>query len=319
MFHGIDISEWQGEINFEKVKASGIEVVYIRSSEGNNYVDPYFHKNYEKAKKAGLRIGFYHYVTARSVSQAEYQAHFFVSLISNKEFNGKIAMDFEDLAGLTNSEINMISKAFIKRVEELSGKEAVIYSDASNATYVLDKSLTKYPLWIADYGVGHPSNQVKWSKWSGWQYSDNGRIPGISGTVDLDYFNKEMLLKGSSKIKKPTTKPTSKSTTIIYRVKSGNTLSKIAKLYHTTVDAIVAENHIKNPNLLNKNEKLHITIHDKHQTRNPHAFVYVVRQGDTLHELALRYHTTVKELIKWNDIQDPNRIYAGERLRIRSK
>ncbi|PEJ33144.1 hypothetical protein CN689_12400 [Peribacillus butanolivorans] len=106
---------------------------------------------------------------------------------------------------------------------------------------------------------------------------------------------------------------------MIYRVKSGDTLSKIAKLYHTSVDAIVAENHIKNPNLLNKNEKHHITIHDKHQTRHPHAFVYVVKQGDTLHELALRYHTTVKELVKWNDIQDPNRIYAGEKLRIRSK
>lgn len=182
-------------------------------------------------------------------------------------------MDFEDLAGLTNSEINKISKSFIKRVEELSGKEAVIYSDASNAFYVLDKSLTKYPLWIADYGVRQPSNQVKWSTWSGWPYSGNGRIPGISRTVDLDYFNKGMLLEDSSKIKKPTTKPTSKSTTIIYRVKSGDTLSKIAKLYHTTVDAIVAENHIKNPNLLNKNEKLHITIHDIKHAIHMHLFM----------------------------------------------
>lgn len=185
-------------------------------------------------------------MTARSVSQAEYQAYFIVSLIGNKEFNGKVAMDFEDLSGLTNSEINKISKAFLKRVEELSGK--VIYSDASNATYVLDKSLTYCLLWIADYGVGQPSNQVKWSTWSGWQYSDDGRIPGISGNVDLANFNKGMFLKDSSKIKKPTTKPTSQSTTIIYRVKSGDTLSKIAKLYHTTVDSIVAENHIKNPN-----------------------------------------------------------------------
>lgn len=65
-YHGIDVSEWQGSISYESVKNSGIEVVYIRTSEGFNYTDPYFLKNYNGAKQYGLKVGFYHYLTARN-------------------------------------------------------------------------------------------------------------------------------------------------------------------------------------------------------------------------------------------------------------
>lgn len=67
IYQGIDVSRWQGNIDFSRVKASGISIVYIKSSEGKSYIDPYFEKNYANAKVNGLRIGFYHYVTARNV------------------------------------------------------------------------------------------------------------------------------------------------------------------------------------------------------------------------------------------------------------
>lgn len=73
---GIDVSMWQGDIDFEEVAESGMDTVYIRSGLGSDYTDPYFEQNYERARAAGLNVGFYHYVTARTVSQAEYQAHF---------------------------------------------------------------------------------------------------------------------------------------------------------------------------------------------------------------------------------------------------
>ena len=85
-WQGIDVSEWQGNINFEQVAASGIKIVYIRSSLGNSYIDPYFQQNYQKARAAGLKIGFYHYVTARSVSQAKSQAQFFARVVQGKRF-----------------------------------------------------------------------------------------------------------------------------------------------------------------------------------------------------------------------------------------
>ena len=70
LYDGIDVSEWQGNINFEGVKNSGIEVVYIRASEGFNYTDPYYFKNYNGAKQYGLKVGFYHYVTARNTRRS---------------------------------------------------------------------------------------------------------------------------------------------------------------------------------------------------------------------------------------------------------
>lgn len=67
IYQGIDVSRWQGNINFSLVKKSGISIVYIKSSEGRSYIDPYFEKNYSESKANGLKVGFYHYVTAKSV------------------------------------------------------------------------------------------------------------------------------------------------------------------------------------------------------------------------------------------------------------
>ena len=317
LYDGIDVSEWQGNIDFDEVRKAGIDTVYIRSSEGNDYVDPYFERNYEKAKRAGLRIGFYHYVTARSASQAEYQAHFFVSLIRGKEFEGKIAMDFEDLTDLTNREINTIAKAFIKEVERLSKKKAVIYSDASNAENTFDEELTAYPLWIAQYGVSEPSDAVRWSEWAGWQYSDSGRVSGISGDVDRDHFTRDMYLNDKSAITKPANR-SSKTTIVTYTIKPGDTLTKIAKLYHTTVQAIIRENGIKNPNEIYAGEKLKIVIKDDKQTRTLHQFLYTVKAGDTLTSIAKRYGIKVEQIVKWNDLENPDLLHPGEKLRIRT-
>ena len=81
IYQGIDVSGYQRNIDFKKVKEDGIDIVYIKASEGSNYIDSHFERNYEQAKKYGLKIGFYHYVTARTEAEARRQAQFFVSVI----------------------------------------------------------------------------------------------------------------------------------------------------------------------------------------------------------------------------------------------
>ena len=76
-YQGIDVSNWQGYINYEEVKRDGIEIVYIKASEGTNYKDPYFDVNYQNAKNNGLKVGFYHFLTAINTEEAEEQAKFF--------------------------------------------------------------------------------------------------------------------------------------------------------------------------------------------------------------------------------------------------
>ena len=126
LYEGIDVSGWQGNINYEQVKNAGIEIVYMKSSEGNNFVDPYFNQNYANAKANGLKVGFYHYLTARNVQEAVEQATFFLSVISGKNSDCRLAMDFESFGNLTITEINQIGLAFVRTVETLSKKEVVI-------------------------------------------------------------------------------------------------------------------------------------------------------------------------------------------------
>ncbi|MGM9926443.1 MAG: GH25 family lysozyme [Bacillus sp. (in: firmicutes)] len=315
LYKGIDVSEYQGDIDFEAVVSDGIEVVYIKSSEGFSFVDPYFEQHYQGAKQVGLRVGFYHFVTAETVEQAMEQARFFVSTISGKEVEGKLAMDFESFTALTSSEVNEISLAFLQEVEKLSGKQAVIYSDVYNATNVFDESLTNYDLWVAQYEVDEPSDAIIWSTWAGWQYSDTGNVSGIDGEVDLDYFTDAMLLQDTSPVEPPPSEHDPKEITITYRVQAGDTLSEIAQRFDTTVAAIMAENNIQNPNLIYVNQILTIIV-PKESQNNGTTIEYIVKRGDTLSEIAQRYNTTVAVIVAENDIQNPNLIYVNEVLRI---
>lgn len=133
IYQGIDVSSWQRTINFTNVKSSGVDVVYIKSSEGKSYIDPYFETNYRNAKANGLKIGFYHYVTARSASQAQEQANFFAKVIAGKEIDCRLAMDFESFGNLSISEINKISKVFLETLENATKTNVVIYSNAYSA------------------------------------------------------------------------------------------------------------------------------------------------------------------------------------------
>ena len=118
VYDGIDVSVYQGEIDFEEVRRSGIKVVYIRAGYGIGEVDEYFRRNAEEAKKAGLRFGFYFYVTARTPYEAELQGRYFASLINDTGYDCRPAMDFEEYSGLSHTEIRNIGLSFILALED---------------------------------------------------------------------------------------------------------------------------------------------------------------------------------------------------------
>lgn len=316
IYQGIDVSEWQGRINFKEVAESGIEVVYIRASEGTSYIDPYFMDNYRGAKENGIKVGFYHFLTATTTEEAEREAKFFVSNIKGLEPDCKLAMDFEVFNGLGREEINRISKVFLEKVEELSGKECVIYSDASNARDVFDEELAKkYPIWVADYFVDEPANNGKWDSWVGFQYSDKGRIKGISGNVDRDRFTGGIFLSDTSSIPNDTTSnPEQNFKEII--IKRGDTLSKIAKEYNTSYQYLAKINNISNPNRIYVGEEIKVPVLEDEKIHDTSHRLYIVKRGDTLTKIAREYRLTVKEIVELNDISNPNRIYVGEILRV---
>ena len=319
IYQGIDVSSWQRNIDFAAVKRSGIDVVYIKSSEGQSYIDPYFETNYQNAKANGLKVGFYHYVTARTVDQARNQATFFANVIKGKEPDCRLAMDFESFGNLSVSEINEISKVFLETLENLTKSEVVIYSNAYSARAIFGQELTKYPLWVANYGVSAPGSNGKWDSWVGWQYTSTGRVSGISGNVDRNQFTSDIFMSSNITLPDPGTPVTPPAeNTIVYTVKSGDTLSHIALRYGTTVNQIVALNNIKNPDLIYPGERFTIYTGNQGETGQNACgkIAYKIRYGDTLSQIALTYNTTVYEIAKLNNIANPNRIYAGRTILI---
>lgn len=319
IYNGIDVSEYQGNINFQSVRNAGIDIVYIRSSEGTNFVDPYFRQNYNRAKEAGLKVGFYHYVTARSTEQAIQEADFFASVINGTSPDCLLAMDFEYFGGLSNSEVNSISRTFLQRLEQVTGKRAMVYSDAYNAGNVFDSSLSSYPLWIAEYGVSEPQLYRNWSTWVGFQYSDTGRISGINAQVDLDRFTDGVLLDNTEAINNTgnTVIPQNDNAQITITVQAGGTLAAIANKYGTTVDSIVSLNDIQNPNLIYVGQILRIpTTQNALQNSENSTVYYTVKSGDTLSKIADEYNVTVESIARENSISNPNIIYVGQVLKI---
>ena len=326
IYEGIDVSSWQRQIDFEKVKQSGIEIVYIKASEGFTLVDPYFERNYFEAKKNGLKVGFYHYVTARSVVDAITQARFFVSNVAGKTADCKLAMDFESFGDLSIYEINQIGLAFIKEVEALSDKKAVLYSNTYTARTIFSGHLTKYPLWVAQYEVENPTPNGKWDTWAGWQYTSKGNVDGINGYVDRDKYTKEMFLSNKDiPIENPENKPDIPTIdkTITITIQWGDTLSYLANRYCTTVDELVRLNNIKNPNLIYAGAKLIIPVKEcapdtDDENYEGQSNIYIVKKGDTLSQIALNFNTTVSEIAKMNNIKNVNLIYIGQILNIPS-
>lgn len=319
IYDGIDVSGWQGNIDYSEVASSGIEIVYMKASEGTSFVDPYFNQNYTNAKANGLKVGFYHYLTARSNSEAVAQANFFVSTISGMTPDCRLAMDFESFGNLSAEEINEIGLTFMQTVESLSGKEMVIYSDTSNASNIFGGGLTNYPLWVAQYEVEEPTPNGNWNSWVGWQYTDAGEISGIDGYVDRDRFTDGILLNENSEVPLPdnTNKPSAGGTTTI-TIQRGQTLSGIALEYNTTVQILVELNNIANPNLIYAGSTLIVpsgeTPIDTDGNSTSGQTIYVVQRGDTLNKIATEFGTTARAIAVENNIRNINLIYVGQRL-----
>ena len=324
-YEGIDVSNWQGYIDYDKVKQAGIEVVYIKASQGSDLKDAYFDINYENAKKNGLKIGFYHFLTATNTQEAEREAQFFASVISNKMPDCKLALDYEVFGGVGNTEINNIATVFLETTKRLTNKEVIIYSDLYNARTVFSRELADmYPLWLADYTnvENIQEQQANWENWTGWQYTDMGVVDGISGYVDRDKYTKEIFLEEASEIPQndnPNENQHFNTKTITYTVQSGDNLWKIALKYGTTVQEIAHINGIENPNLIYPGQVLQIlensTVEGKEE-RGTGSIVYTVKRGDTISKIAVAYGVTAKHIVEMNDIQNPNLIYPGEKLRI---
>ena len=180
---GIDVSRWQGNIDWNTVAADDVEFVML-GTRSKGAVDPYFHKNVKEASDAGVRVGAYIYSLATTPQMAVEEADFVLDLVKDYPISFPIAFDAEDsstLGSLPPAQVTEIINAFCERVEA-AGYYPMVYANDYWLANKIDMTNMHYDVWVARYGVKYTySNPYM------WQATNTGSIEGINGNVDIDF------------------------------------------------------------------------------------------------------------------------------------
>ena len=189
---GIDISKWQGNVDFQKLKEANVEFVMIRLGYQTGFgkelvLDKYYEQNIKLANKYGIKAGVYFYSYAKNTNDAKKQAEFIKKHIKNYKIDMPIAFDFEDwknieLAKLSIYDINKNAKTFLDEIKK-DGYQVLNYGSKYYLENIWD---IDYPTWLAHY-----TNKTNYSKdYKMWQLTENGLISGVQGFVDVNVLYK---------------------------------------------------------------------------------------------------------------------------------
>lgn len=177
----IDISAYQGEIDFSRVKKAGIWGVMLKATEGERYLSPAFEKNYEQASAQGLHVGAYHFLRAATPEESQREARFFLDKVKGKNFSLPLAVDIEAPEQRQIEDLAPIAAAFCKEVER-QRYYAMIYSTVSwFRTKLASRELNAFDRWVAHVGVEHLELELPYGM---WQFTWDAQIDGITGKVD---------------------------------------------------------------------------------------------------------------------------------------
>ncbi|MDO5155291.1 MAG: GH25 family lysozyme [Eubacteriales bacterium] len=214
--HGVDVSQWQRTIDWNKVKAAGIDFAFIRvgyrgygqsgtlqypyTDANGNYKygteDPYYHPNMKGALDAGLNVGIYIFSQAITVKEAQEEAEYILKHIGNYKVTMPLIMDYEyasdsstggriKTANLSKDEATKVCMAFCKTIAD-AGYTPMVYANKNMLNNQLNASTIseKYPIWLANY----TTNTTYDGTFQFWQYASDGKVDGIEGRTDMNFF-----------------------------------------------------------------------------------------------------------------------------------
>jgi len=279
---GIDVSKFQGNVNFAAVKRSGIEFVIIRAGFGRyaSQKDILFEQNYKNAKAAGLKVGAYWFSYANSELEAVQEAEACAEVLKGKQFEFPIYYDLENdpKSGYypfakSKEHCSKLVTAFCTALEKRGYFAGLYISRSPLQTHITKEVAERFTLWLAEYGPKLNYNGA----YDMWQYSSTGRILGIIDPVDLDESKKDfstIIIPGGfnnypkqaqaqqqSKPAEPAKAaqaPTPQFKN--YKIISGDTLTAIAKAHGSTVNELKKINNIKNANLIYAGDVIKIPV-----------------------------------------------------------
>lgn len=346
---GIDVSEFQGKIDWAKVKKDGIEFAILKLGNiydyDTNYKDSKFDTNYKNAKAQGIKVGAYIYNYCNTVDTLKKGIEWALEKLGNKKLDLPIYLDMEDkdIQGETKATLTNQCNEFAKYVKS-KGYNAGIYANVNWLKNELnpsdfDKDIS---VWVAQY---YKECQYT-GKYDIWQYASDGSVSGISGNCDMNYLYNEDIIKESGA-------DTSDKKTIdelaeeVIDGKWGDGEDRKSKLEKAGYDYDAVQDRVNE--ILSKDNKKSVTevakdvINGKYGNGEARAKkleaegydydtvqakvnqllgakvtkTYTVKSGDTLSEIAVKYKTTVEKLVKDNNIENANLIYTGQKIVIK--
>jgi lysozyme len=184
---GVDVSKYQGTVNWTAVKSSGRAFAFARISDGTTTPDTTFATNWSGIKAAGLVRGAYQYF--RPGQDPVAQADLVIAKLGGKIAVGDLpaVLDLETTDGLASATVVARAKTWLARVEAGTGKRPIVYTAAFMSS-TIGTSFSAYPLWVANYGTTCPTMPTGWTNWKFWQSASTGVVPGIAGNVDVNDF-----------------------------------------------------------------------------------------------------------------------------------
>mgnify|MGYP003299863906 CR=1 FL=1 len=186
---GLDVSRWQGDIDFQQVRDAGVEFVFIRVGsqkgiDGEYYIDPKFEQNIKGFQSVGIPVGIYFYSYANSNKSAKKEAEWVIEKIKPYKIDLPVVFDWENWSFYQEFDksfynLTEMANTYLKTIEK-AGYKGMLYSSKNYLENVWFK--TKYPVWLAHY----TTQTTYQGEYKVWQLCANGRIPGINGNVDIN-------------------------------------------------------------------------------------------------------------------------------------
>ncbi len=348
MLKGIDVSGYQGNIDWKKVKNDGVKFAIIKLGtiydEDENSIESTFEKNYNECIKNNIPVGVYVYNYCNSIEALKKGANWVLEVLNKRILNLPVYLDMEDKtivsegkAALTN-QCNEFAKILTN-----AGYEAGVYANLNwFENYLEPKNFnSNISVWVAQY--------YKECEYEGeydiWQYSSSGKVDGISGNVDMNYLYNENIIKNTDN-NGPEDKTIDELAQEVIDGKWGNGEDRKKRLEEAgynynkiqdKVNEILEGTNKKSINEIaqevidgkwgngterkNKLEKAGYNYNDVQNKVNEileskSYKTYTVKSGDTLSEIAEKNDTTVSKIVKDNNLENANLIYPGQKLKI---
>lgn len=299
---GVDVSSYQGTINWQKVMSAGIDFAILKIIRKDLQPDKQFETNWKGCEAVGMLIqGVYNYSYATTVTKAVQDARRVLEVLAGRKT--MVWLDVEDKCqeGLGHKLIEIINA--YASVIKAAGLEFGVYTGQSfYNTYIKPCGGLEYPLWIARYGKNQGTIdskcEPKISGMIGWQYTSKGTVPGINASVDMSLWYKNVVI-GTSDKHTAAPRPVEDMAREVLNGIWGNGKERKENLVNAGYDYELIQAKVNE--ILNSDKKKY----------------YTVRKSDTLSGIAKQYDTTVSALMELSNITNPNLIYVGQKVRVK--